>query len=538
MIVAESCYDEMINSVSRTINARVELYEGSTLLNTFTYDGALQKFTIERAGDASKFFGFGICQKVTVNLIDKDRLINIKKGQGLDIAIGVGCEYIYAYPVFYVDEVTRDENTNALTITAYDVIYKANSYRVSDLTLPESYNILYFMSAAAALLEVPLKLDGLVDMDILNTTYENGANFAGTESLREALDDVAEVTGMVYYINHDWELTFKKMDVTGAPVLTIDKSKYFTLTAKTAHNLESITHTTELGDNITVETNAPGDHQYLRENAFVTTRDDAHTILEAAFANVTGLTIYQFDCKWRGNFLLEIGDKIGLVTKDNVVIHSYILNDTVTYNGGLIGNTSWELTDNSTETESNPSTIGDALKNTFARVDKLNNEITLVASETDGKISGLNTSITELQLTTNDINISVERNAANTDNKLENMEQSLEIISNKVSSTMTSEEVEILVSNSIKQGTNSVETATGFTFNETGLTVSKTNSEISTTITEDGMTVYKDNDAMLTANNQGVEARNLHASTFLIIGNRCRFENFSDDRVGCFWIGG
>jgi hypothetical protein len=61
---------------------------------------------------------------------------------------------------------------------------------------------------------------------------------------------------------------------------------------------------------------------------------------------------------------------------------------------------------------------------------------------------------------------------------------------------------------------------------------------MTTTITEDGMVVYKENKPMLTANNTGVEAINLSASTFLIIGKNSRFEDYSTSRTGCFWVGG
>lgn len=60
---------------------------------------------------------------------------------------------------------------------------------------------------------------------------------------------------------------------------------------------------------------------------------------------------------------------------------------------------------------------------------------------------------------------------------------------------------------------------------------------MSTTITEDGMKVYKNNGAVLTANSNGVDAKNLHATTYLIIGDNSRFEDYSN-RTGCFWIGG
>ena len=84
----------------------------------------------------------------------------------------------------------------------------------------------------------------------------------------------------------------------------------------------------------------------------------------------------------------------------------------------------------------------------------------------------------------------------------------------------------------------SVTTSTGFTFNETGMTVAKAGKEMTTTITEDGMTVYKNSMAMLTANNQGVDAKNLSASTYLTIGANSRFEDYKFNRTACFWIGG
>ena len=108
----------------------------------------------------------------------------------------------------------------------------------------------------------------------------------------------------------------------------------------------------------------------------------------------------------------------------------------------------------------------------------------------------------------------------------------------------TSDSLEISISkfeadiDSLKNGgIDSVTTSTGFTFNKDGLSVSKTGSEMTTTITEDGMTVKKDNNVVLTANNTGVDAVNLHASTYLIVGKNSRFEDYLENRTGCFWVG-
>jgi hypothetical protein len=90
-------------------------------------------------------------------------------------------------------------------------------------------------------------------------------------------------------------------------------------------------------------------------------REDIGDIVENALDNLGGLTINQFSCSWIGNLFLEVGDKIGLITKDNETVYSYVLDDTITYDGGLEEKTQWEY--NGEEVGySNSSTIGDVLK--------------------------------------------------------------------------------------------------------------------------------------------------------------------------------
>lgn len=529
MISAKPSFLQMINSVSREIEARVELLDGSTILNTFTYDGALQNLSIDRTGSTSCFFGFGICQKLTLKLRDKERKINVTKGQYLDVAIGVGSDYLYPFPVFIVDEITRDENTNALTIVAYDAIYRANGYKVSDMTLQQSYTIYGFATAAASLMGTLLKAD---TTGLFATSYQTGANFEGTESLREALDDVAEATGTIYYINHDRELVFKTLDISGDSVLAIDKSKYFTLSAKTKYTLTGITSATELGDNVTVGTN-DGAHQYLRDNAFLELRDDIATLLESILAKVQNLSMYQFDLKFRGNFLLEIGDKVSITTKDNGTIDCYLVNDKVTYNGGLVETMSWSYNKSQGETASNPSNIGDAIKQTYARVDKVNKKIELVVSDVDNNAQN----ISQLQMDTNNIRASVTNVQTNLDNMTDSLGNRIDEVAKKAELSMTPEQVQIKISEAMAEGVTSVTTQTGFTFDSEGLTISKNDSEMSTNIDENGMSIFKNGEEVLTADNTGVNQINCTIRQYLVIGNNSRFEDYGSNRTACFYIG-
>lgn len=114
----------------------------------------------------------------------------------------------------------------------------------------------------------------------------------------------------------------------------------------------------------------------------------------------------------------------------------------------------------------------------------------------------------------------------------------IKVLWQKVETKMDDGDFEIRVRTAMENGTKKVVTDTGFTFDEQGLSVEKSGSDLKTQITEDGMAVYKGEDKVLSANNQGVDAKNLNATTYLIVGKNSRFEDYGEDRTACFWIGG
>lgn len=501
----------------RNIVVRAELFNGSALADAFTAYYGLKEFTIERVGEASKFFGFGVCQKLNIHLVDKDRLISINTDHSFKNYLGTGGELISPFPLFHVTEVHRDENTNELSVTAYDKLYKATEHTFSELKINPPYTILDVAKGCANLLGINgVGEVGIIEPDdpFLNE-YPIGANFEGTETIREVLDAIAEATQTIYYINKDEQLLFKRLDIYGEPAsLTITKEDYITLDTKTNRRLVGIVSATELGDNVEAKLDISGTVQYVRDNPFWDIQENVGTLVENALAVTGGLTINQFNCSWRGNAAIELGDKIELVTKDNNIVTSYILNDVIKYNGSLSQTSSWNYEDTG-ETENNPSTLGEVLKKTFARVDKANAEIDMVAGET-----------TFLKLTTDSITSSISK-----------IDDNISDLTNKVNTKVSAEDVEISIETALADGVDSVTTATGFTFNNEGLHINKSGSEITTSITEDGMNVYRNNDTVLTANNEGVKAEDLHATTYLIIGTNSRFEDYGDNRTGCFWIG-
>lgn len=525
------------------VKAKVDLYKGSTLTETCTCGNVLSDFTVTREGDNSKFFGFGICHKLDVNLIDLYRVLTTEKiniGHTAEIGLGDGGDVWDApYPTFYITEVKRDEKSNTITATAYDKLYWAGEYLFKDLELTAPYTLMQVAQAIATKLGLTLSIASAAS-SAFTLSYDEGANVDGTETLRMVLNWLAEATQTVYYVNNLNRLVFKRLDKDGEAVQDITRDDYYELDTKTPRTLVTICNTTELGDNVESTLLMDGAIQYIRNNPFLELRVDIATLLDTALDRVGGTTITQFNCDWGGNYLLEIGDKLALTTEDGGTVESYLLSDTVKYAGTLNESSEWEYTDEQPETYANPTNIGERISQTFARVDKVNKQITLQASEiaeTKEEIGAIRVSTSEVSATVS----SVEQKVTNIEDKLEDSNDAtntrIDILSKDVSLKLDKEGVEITVESILEEGVEKVKTSSKqYTFDDTGLNISSADSEISTRITENGMRVYKNSQEVLTADNTGVKAKDLHAVTFLRIGENSRLED-RGDRTACFWIG-
>ena len=540
-----SNYSTMNDALLRKIEGKVGLYNGSTLLDTFLPTDKLQEITIARVGEKGKFFGFGICQQATVKIIDKANDLIFLKGENLKTSFRAnsGSAYARVCPSFYIKDAVRDEKTSVYTITAYDALDSAVGHVFSELGMEAPYTLINVIDAVKSI----LGLSGISYPTGFDISYENGANLSGDETLRAILNAVAEVTQTIYYVDHRDYLVFKRLDKTGDPVLTISKNDYFELTTALPVTISKIMSVTELGDNVDAGDDT-GVIQYVRDNPFWNTRTDLNTLLPTAVDRISGLTIVPYNLKWRGNFLTELCDKIKVEDKYGNLVTTYILDDSLTYNGGFSQTSDWEYKpDSERATSSNPLTVGEKINQTFARVDKVNRTVTLHASE----IADAKSSISELQVSTQGINTSVST-IVNTQTDLsdtivdiqnslsqqnESNAEQFDTLTKKVNATMTSADIQLAISTEIAKGTDKVTTSTGFTFNDKGLTINKSDSEMRTNIDEDGMSIFKGSQEVLTANNIGVDAQNLHATTYLIIGTNSRFEDYGSDRTGCFWIG-
>lgn len=151
-------------------------------------------------------------------------------------------------------------------------------------------------------------------------------------------------------------------------------------------------------------------------------------------------------------------------------------------------------------------------------------------------VSKVQTAVSDLALTAEGITASVQEMQKTTSDALGSINSNIETLSKQVQATMTAESVKMEIQSAIDNGVTKVTTSTGFVFDDTGLTIEKSNSQMKTQITEDGMKVLKNGSEVLVADHKGVQAKDLHAETYLIVGKNSRFED-KGNRTCCFWIG-
>ena len=158
-------------------------------------------------------------------------------------------------------------------------------------------------------------------------------------------------------------------------------------------------------------------------------------------------------------------------------------------------------------------------------------------STVDQDLQVLRESVSQLSVDADGIQTSVSKVEESLNSVTGELEKTKEEIAQ---ANLSADKLTVEIRKITDDGVEKVTNTTG-TFDEKGLTVDNSDSPTKTAITPDGMIVYRKagaaEESVLTATSDGVDATNLHAKTYLILGGRSRFENYETDRTGCFWIG-
>lgn len=234
---------------------------------------------------------------------------------------------------------------------------------------------------------------------------------------------------------------------------------------------------------------------------------DSHRedFVDGIYDALYGLTYYPHDIESFGIGILDICDLFTIKTLDGSSYTALHLSGEMEITQGLVERTKGAAPE-ATETDYKAASESDRrLNKTILRVDKQENEIQALATET-----------------------------TNAKNELTGQ---MEAITRAVEGKITPEQVQLLISETVG-GIDSITTATGYTFDKDGLRIHKSGDEIENLLDNTGMYVKRGADDVLTANAGGVQAINLTARQYLIVGENSRFEDYDGNRTACFFIGG
>ena len=152
--------------------------------------------------------------------------------------------------------------------------------------------------------------------------------------------------------------------------------------------------------------------------------------------------------------------------------------------------------------------------------------------------SGLHNEITEQTTSLRRDAERIEAQATEATKAIDELGNSVSELTKQVNLKVSADDFSVKVKEVTSQG---IGLESGYTFDANGLNISKVGEEMTNLLDNTGMYVTKSGDEILVANKDGVAAKDLHASTYLIIGKdngRSRFEDYLTNRTACFWIGG
>ena len=404
------------SSPVRKLSATLRLnYQGAMVAGAATY---LKSFEIQRIAEDSKFFGQVVKHRVNLKMFphssrDYHEMVSFTLG----LYDGETSLTIYPYN-FYPTEINYDEVNKVYSITAYDKIQELENHTISEISITAPYTIKQLIDAIQSQFIDRFNTATLINIDnnLSSLSYAEGANFEPTETIVDCLRYIAEVLNAVCYMGAGG-LVFKRLDKDGAAAGTITKSDYFQLKAGNNKRLGKIIFSSELGDNIEASTVAAGSTQVLYDNPFLNMRDDQQDIVDLMLADCGGLLIGTFELEWRANLYYNIGDKLQIELADNQCLTTYLLDEVITFDGSLKSKLRFFWDSNKeTTVQANPSTLGEVIKNTYAKVDKVNKQIELVANEVEAdtsRISALEISTSGITASVAAITSSVAANATN-----------------------------------------------------------------------------------------------------------------------------
>ena len=503
----------------------------------FADSGALCSASLRFASANNQLVGQAVSQSadVEMNISDEDFQTYFDITADVVVYLGVSIDGTVTYiprPPMRIMEYDYDKDTGKLTFSCVDYMCKADEYTVNDLPDMEyPVTVDSYLQAICDKIGVQKSTDTYFNSDV---SLSAPPNFDGSESLRTALKGIAQMCLSNCYINKYGALEMMCI-ADAASVGTITGDYYSTVTA--GKKIVGI-------NAVSLERQPQNDIIYAKDDTLIAQNGESPLVIEnnpfmdsdretfapALLNKIKGLSFYPCEINWRGNVVLDPFDKLTVETLDEGTFSTYLFSEDLIFNGGIKSTIKCDYDNNKTVNYAKGATIKDKLKNAEIEVDKVKNQITSLVQEDNWLQS-------QIIQTADNIRHEVEEKYA-TEESVGSRLAAIDVKADQI--VLSVEKAESRIDDIESDGVTKVANTTG-TFDENGLTISKTGEEMSNVLDNTGMYVKRNGEEILTANNNGVDAVNLHAKTSLIIGagnGRSRFEDYLTNRTGCFWVGG
>ncbi len=402
------------------------------------------------------------------------------------------------FGTFIVKEAEFCDDSNSVKLTCYDMLLLSMvPYTpVCDFETPVTLG--GYFAAICAFLGIPAGNTDFTNSACLidGEKYDNGYTF------RDVLTEIAQAAGGTIAMRDD-RLAVIYPGETG---LVVDPSELRTSRVGEAYGPVNsvVLARSPQEDNIYRRDETKTDWHELRIENNQLMDSHREDFIDALYTKLYGLKYYPYEIDSFGIVYLDLCDRFTLETLDGKRYDSIYAGSTIEITSGL--RESAKLA---------PISVGKTDYMTAAKTDRAINKTILRVDKQEQAIDAL---------------------VSTTTSRMNDLSGQMDSITKEVATKMTSEQVSIEISEAIN-GIDSVRTSTGYTFDKDGLKIGKSGEEMTNLIDNTGMYVRRSGDDILTANNEGVDAINLRARQYLMIGANSRLEDYETSRTACFFIG-
>ena len=505
-------FKEAIKEYGKQITASFEycgvIYKGEQIISMNPhYEGSLLKTVMkcldieingELLDNTSPIVGLAIAGEAVAgvyNATDTNTIANPKFG----VKATEYDDYSYInYGTYLIKETKKDEESQTISIECYDLMLMSMIPYDLALDYSKGVTVKAFLDAICDRLGWAKGYTTFYNSDVLIDSEKYDAS----DTFRDALDDIAEVAGgMIGFVND--ALTVIYPTSTGE-VIDEENLKSLTIGKKYGPVNSVVLARTPQEDNIykqdpaSITANGLTEIRIENNQIIDTHRED---FMDGICTALFGLSFELYELESFGIGYINLGGFFAIKTADGVEHNTLMLCDDLQITQGVNEESKLAEPEMTTTDYSAASETDKTLKKTILRVDKQNNQISALVSKTD------------------------------------TLESGLADVTKKTEVIVTPEEIEFKISTAV-EGINSVKTSTGYTFDENGLDIHKDGEEMHNTLDNMGMHVRRNSEDILVADADGVNAINLTARKYLIVGDNTRFENYTAGRTACFYIGG